>query len=67
MINKVIRKSSKYIILQILFSILSTITLAIIPILHKILIDDVIPQSSLIHVNVKRKMVHSYYRKVVHI
>ncbi|WP_297282137.1 ABC transporter ATP-binding protein [uncultured Anaerococcus sp.] len=57
MINKVIRKSSIYIILQILFSILSTITIAAIPILHKILIDDVIPQSSLIHL----KKIFIYY------
>lgn len=57
MINKVIKKSSIYIILQILFSILSTITIAVIPILHKILIDDVIPQSSLIHL----KKIFIYY------
>ncbi len=46
MINKIIKKSRKYIILQIFFSILSTIAIAIIPILHKSLIDNVIPQSS---------------------
>ena len=49
MINKIIKKSRKYIILQIFFSILSTIAIAIIPILHKSLIDNVIPQSSFIY------------------
>lgn len=47
-INKVIKQSRKYIVLQIFFSVLSTMSIAIIPILHKILIDNVIPQSSFI-------------------
>lgn len=46
MINKIIKESKKYIFLQIIFFIISTIALALIPILNKILVDDIISKNS---------------------
>lgn len=61
MINKVIKQSGKYIILQIFFYILSTIVMAIIPILYKTLLDDVILQLSFIYL----KKIFLYYLIVI--